>query len=483
MDRREIKVLLRGAELRTATHEDEEHIVIPVIALVEGVIHASNASGPELVLAEEFAKSVPLWGRRPVMLNHPTVDGVPVSANEPGEGRRIGWVFNTRVDDKKLKMDAYLSEARAAKVGEEATSLLARLKDGETVEISVGVFVVSEQASGAHLGQPYTGIWREIGPDHLAMLPEGIAGACSVDMGCGAPRAASSGGGDVTIEKKTWRERFASLIESFRPSQAEEQSDADLRSQIDAALRAVEPAYLGIDAVYPDSTRVVYAVAPEDEVVLYRRSYEAGDDGVTLADDREEVKPVMSYEPVNAAATDNGSGGTTVEPTPVLEDTALNIKERVKAIIASGKTCFKDEDAPVLEQLSEERLTALEERITEPEPVPEPEPVTEPESLTEEQYLEQAPDSIKEIVAQHKTAQAKERGDLVTQLSASQKVYTKEELEALPVAQLRKLSALTAVKPRDFGGNTVPRAAAADDEGVPTPPDFHERIRASRSAN
>ena len=42
--------------IRTDTFMDQEHMVVPVIALVEGVVHASNSPVPELALASEFAR-------------------------------------------------------------------------------------------------------------------------------------------------------------------------------------------------------------------------------------------------------------------------------------------------------------------------------------------------------------------------------------------------------------------------------------------
>jgi hypothetical protein len=168
-----------------------------------------------------------------------------------------------------------------------------------------------------------------------------------------------------------------------------------------------------------------------------------------------------------------------------VKEDVLNLKDRVKAIIASGKTCFTEDDAPVLEQLSEDRIKSLEDRITEPEP--EPAPVAEPEPvsatpMTEEEWMAAAPASIKQILDDHQAQQASERKDLLTQLEAAKSPFTKDELESKPNSELRKLAAMV-VKPKDFGGNNAPRAAADVDEGVPPAPDFHETIRASRSAH
>jgi hypothetical protein len=84
-------------ETRTEMFEGREHLVVPVVALVEGVVHAMNAPAPEFVPAEEFEHHFSGWDGRPIFEGHPTVDGQPVSGNLPEVlgTKRIGMVFNT----------------------------------------------------------------------------------------------------------------------------------------------------------------------------------------------------------------------------------------------------------------------------------------------------------------------------------------------------------------------------------------------------
>jgi hypothetical protein len=189
------EVSFRGAlsgALRMDRFEGREHVVVPVVALVQGVIHASNAPAAELVLAEEFGKAPQAWNGRPVMLNHPSNSGHQVSANSPQvlERSAIGTIFGARVEGERLLLEAWIDPGKVGAVGGEAPRVLARLRRGETTEVSVGAFVLTEARSGVWNGVRYAGVWREIVPDHLAVLSEGTVGACSVEMGCGAPRAA-----------------------------------------------------------------------------------------------------------------------------------------------------------------------------------------------------------------------------------------------------------------------------------------------------
>jgi len=177
--------------IRTGTYRDHDYVVVPVVALVEGVIHAHNAPSPELVLAEEFGRAPQGWNGRPVMLGHPQRGGHQVSANEPSvlEAGQIGQVFNARVEGGKLKAEAWLDPVLVEKV-QGASEMLEGMRGGEQVEVSVGVFVTENETRGALHGKTYTGIWKDITPDHLAFLTDGVIGACSIEMGCGAPRAA-----------------------------------------------------------------------------------------------------------------------------------------------------------------------------------------------------------------------------------------------------------------------------------------------------
>jgi len=184
-------VHLRGAvgAVRTVQHDGREHLVVPVVALMEGVIHAVNASTPEFVSADALAVSPHSWNGRHLVLGHPAKDGRQISANDPTvlESQSFGQIFNTRYANKRLLMDAYIDPVKAEKIG--GAKMLERLRNGEMVEVSVGAFVTTDNQSGEYLGKPYQARWQTIAPDHLAFLPDG-RGACSIEMGCGAHRAA-----------------------------------------------------------------------------------------------------------------------------------------------------------------------------------------------------------------------------------------------------------------------------------------------------
>lgn len=522
-----------GGDIQLKTLEDREHIVAPVVALVEGVIHASNSTQPELVLAEEFGKVPQAWNGRFAMFDHPAEDnGDKTSANQPSvvDRLRLGTCFNARVEDKKLKMDVWIDTEKATKVGEKARQLVDAIGRGEVVEVSVGVFTVAEESSGTHNGQRYAAIWREIVPDHLALLPQGTIGACSIEMGCGTRAAAK--GGDV---KAPWNEAKRIALRQFIAAQENDTSDRDIRMALERALFAEEPAFLGVVDVFTEAKQVVYAVAPEDKTMFLRRDFELAEDKtVKLGSKKEEVKQVTKYEAASAAiarAACGCGGSPKVEPAPK-EDDMADKKTRATAALtklaARNPKLFALSDVEVYANASEERLKALEEAAEDdsekykpgtphpPTPPPTavpgappaaPQPQAEPTppipappnapdlerdkdrkevpppvvdaAAAEAAYLAKAPESIRSIVAQHKAATAAKKTTLVNQLKAAQAVYSEGELNAMDVPQLEKLAALAA-KP-DFSGLGAQRLAAAEDaNAIPAAPKLSERLAARK---
>lgn len=195
--------------IREETFEGRTHLVVPLIALVEGVLNSANADQPELAPASEFGKFPSGWDGRPVTMNHPKVSDQFVSANSPAvlNDWAIGQLFNTRLVDKKLKTEAWIDIVKAGNLNEDSQELLVRLESNEAIEVSTGLFVEVIQVHGVHEGEEFNGIWSNTVPDHLAMLPAGTIGACSIEDGCGAPRlnvlSGAVGGGGRTLRAVT----------------------------------------------------------------------------------------------------------------------------------------------------------------------------------------------------------------------------------------------------------------------------------------
>jgi hypothetical protein len=504
---RHLHLMAATGTIRTAMFEEREHVVVPVVALVEGVMHAVNSPTPELVLAEEFSRVPEGWNGRPVLPDHPALGGMRTSANDPQilETQAFGRVFHTRADSRRLMMEAWLDPARAEKVG--AQRMMERIRAGEMLEVSVGVFIQVEEKSGVFEGRRYMAIWRDIVPDHLALLPEGTLGACNNAMGCGTPRAArvylataqgyqplSAAAEEGTMEekpdppKRSWRDKLLGLLRGAADEAATEGvSDSDLRSLLDQALRAVEAGYLGIESVFVESSTVVYAVAPEDRVEFLMRSFEMTEGAVTLGKQATEVKPVTRFEPVTAASSTCGCGGVKDEKPAGGEDDMKNVKDRVAAIIASGKTSFTAASAAVLEKLPEAELKALEDHIEAPAPTPTPTPAPAPaavetpapKELSQEEMLAKFPD-IKAIVERERSRAASRKAEIVTAMAGKQDAYTQAELEEMPLEQLEKVFKLSSTRVAaavDHAGRGLPRQEPSTTE-IPRAVSMTERFAA-----
>lgn len=187
---RHLHLLGATGTARTEMWNGKEYLVVPVVSLLEGVIHAVNAETPEFVPFSTLEKAAKSWNGKPVTLGHPKKNGKQCSAADDGiaEAHGIGVIRNSRADKatKKMLQEAWIEKAKAKRLD---AQMLARLEANKTEEVSVGAFVVTDGVAGDYNGRSHKGSWVEASGDHLAFLPGG-RGACSVEMGCGTHRAA-----------------------------------------------------------------------------------------------------------------------------------------------------------------------------------------------------------------------------------------------------------------------------------------------------
>lgn len=184
---------LRGAlgAVKTEMWEGREHLVVPCVALQEGVIHAVNAASAEFVPAAALTRSAGKWQGHPLVVGHPVKNGRQISAHDPAVLAQHGFGIVRRdyMNGPRLGIEALIDPARLEALGQQ--KLLTSLRAGEPIEVSVGAFVTTNDKTGRHNGRDYSGEWVDITPDHFAFLPGGT-GACSLAAGCGANRAAQT---------------------------------------------------------------------------------------------------------------------------------------------------------------------------------------------------------------------------------------------------------------------------------------------------
>lgn len=477
----------KSGEIRTETYQGREHKVIPVIGLVEGVLQAANSAVPELIPACVMAATSEAWNGRPVIVDHPKVEGKFVSANSPEvlEQEQIGTIFNAQFkDDKKLFLEAWIDvEAAKDKDVERINDVVKSLEDGEKVEVSTGFFGAEISAEGEFEGKVYKNVITNIVSDHLAILSDS-KGACSLEDGCGANRfnqESCSGecqcGGACKMSKETSKEPSVNdegfLKKAFEAvakylKAGKDLSGSDRWMALGAALEVKDgnDCFSYVYEVFDD----YFVYYTEDG--LFRRAYEISEDGsVTLGDEIERVRPETEFVPVkvNKEATD-------------MDKTA-----KVSGLIANAATRFNEANREWLLSLEEEQLDALEPTETEPAPEPEQAAASKPaeeensedgegsadepkEPVTAEQYINDAPEEVQEVLKEGINRVNAAREDLVSSIKSNPRnKFSDDELKGFSMPTLENLAELATTA--DFSGRGGPRANQVENTNIPpTPP-------------
>jgi hypothetical protein len=441
-------------------------------------------------------------------------------------------VFNAGIKDESLIGEAWLDPRRAEAVGEKAIAVCERARNKQPIEVSVGAFVVTSDRPGEYRGQSYARVWEELTQDHLAMLEEGVLGACSNEMGCGAPRVARvhlMTAQGITIEekpmaaetkpvqKRSLRDRLAAILpttiaaipevsdeqlsELYRLSTAmiaaatSEISDNDVRSALSGELANREGmSFLWIEAVFSD--RVVYAVQSASGSATYlERSYTIEGNSVTLGDERKEVAPRLEFVELNAKpqaakATTKGEQREACgckKPQATTAEGSMDKAQRINALIENPNAPFDAEDRQMLEGATDARLEALATKYATPAkqadpvaPVAPVAPVQQPTAaatLSEEDRA--ALDFGKAQIAAAKATH-------IATLKASGRCdFPDAELSAMSVDQLARLAKLAAPDQSNVVAGVFPRAASTDAATAfaPAPTNgAYEQIRAANQA-
>lgn len=473
--------------VRLDTLEGQEYTVVPMVILTEGV--HSGSMGPLYYGKEELAKTPVIWNQKPVVVYHPTMNGVGISACEQTviNSRKVGVMMNTRFEDGKLKSEAWIRNDRADTVDDR---IMAAVNTGEMMELSTGVFVDVEQVDGEFNGEHYNGIARNFRPDHLALLPDQI-GACSIADGAGFLRNAAR-------TNPTGMDELLKVVSKLGLS-TNEFSHSDIREALSSALRTRFPT---LPANIESTVWVLDVfdnfVIYEREGILYRLGYTSNDNEVQLSDETPVmVERVSEYRTVQN--TENESNIMNKET-----------QKLVDAIIGNAKWTQADKEK--LGAMPTEKLSALaevkkdnpkfqftlnedQEVTPEPAPAPAPEPAPAPapaadpapapapapapegdapagnaRPATAAEYISAAPKEIQEVLGNGLHIYNEEKAKIVQDIVANtNNTFTPEELNTRPLNELRKMAAL-------MGTKFVPQSRTPQYAGqAPTPTENSER--------
>lgn len=510
---------------RHETFDGRDHLVVPIIALVEGVVRASNSEGPELAPAAVFNRVVQAWDGRPIFLGHPMVDGKPVRGNTPDIlPSSIGKVLNAKAKGRKLTMEAWIDVEKANQT-EEGRNLLARAEAGEPVEVSTGLLVRTENEEGEYDGEPYESVWRETFPDHLAMLSEREIGACSFAMGCGL-RAASryritEEGMELMAEEKDKRtfldwlkdlvsgdaklESFESELEGL--NEFKDLKGAEFSSKNKSKIQSIhdQTVALGAQCAAPAEPKAMSKPCGCHKESSDMKTKEARVKALIAA----EGSPFSKQdESTLLKATDEQLDRFEKKVLKGGKSSGALIKAVIDKIIANPDLPFTEEDRDWLSEAPEERLvefagwaagddkqdesssggdgsqtpdpskggkggdasgTAVDKQ-TNPDGTPKTmtkkEEKVEQKPKTTEEFLKDAPQEIKDLVSRQRKADETRKIQLVGQLKDAQTEFTEEELKTKSVDELERFCRAFGA---DFSGRGLPASETTDRKPVDAP--------------
>lgn len=488
---------ISGNFTREETIDGKTYGVAPVTILAEGVhqgISAPGVAAPRSLYPSAFFEAL-----RPqlssidgiaVTCNHPQTESELVSARS-AEGMRfvVGYIANSRVENNKLKAEAYIDLDALAAISPDA---LEALRNGEPMNVSWGGWPETTESTGAWHNEDYDEIVSNARFDHLALLPND-RGACSWDDGCGV-RAAQQAkkseeskmnpivafiAGLLFGAKETVNEaeaRVTALINA-KGSPFKEENRKALMELPEKFLRVLEASFdeirtqlwgfiNGLDSpefinfledpyegyfIYRSERRS--GMAGTSSTTLYKRSYsvDASTNKVVVADDAVEVIKKIEYVPV---------GSSTANSTHHKESA---VKEQlIAALIAHDRTPFTEDDRAYLTGLAECRLKVMTEKLDKPAATPvaattpaaaPAEPKKEP---TLQEYIAAAPKEIGTALQALIDREKATKEAVIDKIVAMEGCpFKKEELADKDLSELTKIAALAGVKTDpvpDFSG-------------------------------
>lgn len=472
---------------RTEMFEGREHLVVPVVALMEGVIHAVNAENPEYVPARALGVAPQSWDGRPLMLGHPAKDGRQISANDARvlESQSFGRVFNTRFDGRRLLMDAYIDPVKTERIG--GGEMLRRLRNNELCEVSVGAFVTTDPQPGQYNGKPYKAVWNSISPDHLAFLPQG-RGACSAEMGCGANRAAvafitAEGYREVTPEDlkaaaetthyvpvvtlddeggmRAWEiaaDDALKILSGKGSGNLEENTDGEQHKDCEACEGSGEK-----DGKPCDTCKGSGKAPSKNDGDMKSAENTAGD------------APAAAVKVAGSACGCRGEKNMTKEQRA----------ETISTLIACKHSGFTEGDQVMLENATDERLEAFKVASEARMRTEADMKAAAAKPMTEEEFMANAPASLRSLITRQQQQETSFKAELVAELKAAQEEYSETELAAMPIDQLQRMARMARIELRpDFSGRGLPRVLSnkKQDDVYANPPDpYAEAIKQRQS--
>ncbi|MBT6051240.1 MAG: DUF2213 domain-containing protein [Candidatus Scalindua sp.] len=473
------------------------HIVVPIVALVEGV--HSGSGGAVLHSSGEIQRTAGDWNGVPLTLNHPTVGGDSVSALNPTIMKQwaVGTFENVFYEGGKLKGEGWINTEKLSQLSPET---LVRIKQGEELEVSTGFFSKTDNIEGTWNGEKFTGTVLDIVPDHLALLPND-EGACSMMDGCGIRDEGECdtcrvklGAIDLvqagTEEKKIIEPEGGETeikvdIKELRKAgfYVNELSHSKLREALLQQVNSMDTSGTMhfLREVFDDHFIFEKLSADGTQLFSQKFSVESSNDELKIKGDPKEVREKVEFIPLE------------VNKNSKIEEAVMLRKELVEALITNAETPYDEDDRDSLVAMSEEKFENVvkfvdckckEEAVTtnkeEVKEVKEEITVNEEKKvedtkMTYAELLENAAPEDREFIENGTQMYKEEKAKAVSALVAnSRNPFSQETLEAKSLKELKELAVLGNV-PVSYEGNDpdttvkVPKAGERQDNGKGIP--------------
>ena len=437
-------------------------MVVPVIMMREGV-HAGSG-GPAYYPPSVIGNDYQSWDGTPVMINHPfDKEGNPITVNSPeGLAQTVGNIFNTTFDSETtiLAAEARIDEGRLREVSPAAYNSIISKKP---LDVSTGILPELDKTPGEWEGEAYDMTVNGWLPDHLAILP-GQKGACSWEDGCGI--------------------RLNSSIVL---------ANANLSDRVNAVRNAVtsmdtKGKWHYVEQVHSD--HVIYQVdqvgGGNSDYYKQDYTYDKKANKATLTGMKERMTRKVTFSKVSVMNQENKTGGN-----DNMAEKCTCSEDKVKTLISASKN-LTEKDKENLMNLSEEtvdemianaqKATEAEKEGNKPEQKEDKEITLEAamevvaNKITPEKLLNLLPKDVQEHIQIGLNSHKEKHGQLVNQLKESQSEYSEEELTAMSVPNLERLSRAlgAAAKPVsngiDYSALGIGTLTNESNEGVPILP-------------
>jgi hypothetical protein len=425
--------------VRNETLNGKNHMVAPFIGIFEGVGNGILYPGDSL------QESAPFWNDAPVPVDHPMVNGKPVTCRDPQFMNSVvcGRVYNTKFEDGKLKGELWVDEERLNSID---PSISTRIKANQVMEVSTGMFMDLEEGEGEFQGRKYSAIASNIRPDHIAILPRSV-GAFSVGDGAGFPRINQDQ--DTGVMHKVFR-----ALKSIGLIHDNEMSHSDIQEVLAAGIRGKvgKEEFIYITDVFDGS--VIYERSAESLAVgqLFRRSYSVSpSDGILVGDDEIEVRRETRYVPVLSPTTNQSQEEEEASPEVSKPKGEDRMKEEiVNSLISAPETPYAEGDRESLMTLNEDLLKKMDAAAPKAPEAPAP----QTPSINVEEILAKVTEAATAAIQSHINSQPLNqlRQAILTNEDCP---FTMEDLMKMDEARLKAVQRSFRTN-SDFGGRGFP---------------------------